>query len=154
MIPRLNGSKWILIVLSLQMLAACQSLPGTDQHSLTQRYSFALIGDIPYGVPPASDSPSFESLVSTINKQRELQWVIHTGDIKSSAESCSDEMFRDRLERFSKFRHPFVYTPGDNEWADCHKVSSGEYEPLERLNRLRELFFADPGEGSFSPHST
>ncbi|PVV25022.1 MAG: hypothetical protein B6D74_04100, partial [gamma proteobacterium symbiont of Ctena orbiculata] len=40
---------------------------------------------------------------------------------------------------------PFIYTPGDNEWTDCHRVNAGEYQPLERLARLREIFFTNPG---------
>ena len=32
--------------------------------------------------------------------------------------------------------------PGDNEWTDCHRHSNGGYDPLERLGKLRELFFA------------
>ena len=34
-----------------------------------------------------------------------------------------------------------VYTPGDNEWTDCHRRSNGGYEPQERLQALRRLFF-------------
>src|SRR3954452_12411410 len=30
---------------------------------------------------------------------------------------------------------PFVYTPGDNEWADCKSA-------LTRLNSLRKIFFS------------
>jgi hypothetical protein len=37
-------------------------------------------------------------------------------------------------------RHPFIYVPGDNEWTDCHR-SGGD--PLERLAKLRELFYPD-----------
>jgi hypothetical protein len=33
--------------------------------------------------------------------------------------------------------------PGDNEWSDCGRLRAGRYDPLERLNRLRGLFFAD-----------
>ena len=144
MMQRLNDSKWIFIALSL-LQSACSSMPGAEQPVADQRYSFALIGDTPYGAPPASDFPPFERLVTAINKQSDLLWVVHTGDMKSSAEDCSNELFRDRLERFSRFKQPFIYTPGDNEWTDCHKVNAGEYEPLERLHRLRELFFAEPG---------
>jgi hypothetical protein len=36
-----------------------------------------------------------------------------------------------------------VYVPGDNEWTDCHRSSNGSYDPLERLARLRNLFFVD-----------
>jgi hypothetical protein len=48
--------------------------------------------------------------------------------------------------QFQQFARPVVYTPGDNEWADCHKskqFSSGA--PLKELASVRELFFAQPG---------
>ena len=47
---------------------------------------------------------------------------------------------------FQKFEAPLVYTPGDNEWSDCHKskeLSSGH--PLRELASVRELFFSRPG---------
>lgn len=48
---------------------------------------------------------------------------------------------------FNKFIDPVVYTPGDNEWCDCHKakqLSSGA--PLAELAGVRNLFFSKPGE--------
>lgn len=104
-----------------------------------------MIGDVPYGVAPYADYPQFDNLVSEINKRKKLKWVIHTGDIKSGGSNCSDELFFDRLDRYNTFNKPFIYTPGDNEWTDCHRVNAGEYQPLERLARLREIFFANPG---------
>jgi hypothetical protein len=47
---------------------------------------------------------------------------------------------------FQQFNDPVVYTPGDNEWTDCHKtkqLSSGA--PLNELAAVRSLFFARPG---------
>jgi hypothetical protein len=41
-------------------------------------------------------------------------------------------------------RTALVYTPGDNEWTDCHRSNNGKYDPLERLAALRALFFAEP----------
>lgn len=108
-------------------------------------FSFAMIGDVPYGVAPFSDYPPYDNLVDAINSRRDLRWVIHTGDIKSGSTACSDELFFDRLDRYNRINKPFVYTPGDNEWTDCHRVKAGEYQPLERLARLREVFFAEPG---------
>jgi hypothetical protein len=46
---------------------------------------------------------------------------------------------------FDTFADPFVYTPGDNEWTDCHRQSNGAYNPLERLGKVREVFFDHPG---------
>ncbi len=37
-----------------------------------------------------------------------------------------------------------VYTPGDNEWTDCHRSNNGKYDPLERLAALRNGFFLFP----------
>jgi hypothetical protein len=35
-----------------------------------------------------------------------------------------------------------VYSPGDNEWTDCHRLLAGAYDPLERLEALRTVFFS------------
>jgi hypothetical protein len=43
-----------------------------------------------------------------------------------------------------RFRPALVYTPGDNEWTDCHRFTAGRFNPLERLAFVRSLFFSDP----------
>ena len=49
-----------------------------------------------------------------------------------------------RLSQFNASIHPLIYTPGDNEWTDCHDAQGTKGgNPLERLARLRSLFFAD-----------
>jgi hypothetical protein len=110
-------------------------------------FEFALIGDTPYiaSNTPAAAYPEFDRLVEAINRDPRIKWVLHAGDIKNGSTLCSDEMFVDRLARFARIERPLVYTPGDNEWTDCHRINNGEYQPLERLARLRELFFALPG---------
>ena len=59
---------------------------------------------------------------------------------------CTDDYFamiRGALRHASTT--PLVYTPGDNEWTDCHRANNGAYDPLERLATVRETFFATPG---------
>ena len=47
---------------------------------------------------------------------------------------------------FEQFKDPLVYTPGDNEWTDCHKTNEGTSgDPLKELAAVRSLFFANPG---------
>jgi hypothetical protein len=43
---------------------------------------------------------------------------------------------------------------GDNEWTDCHRPNNGPYNPLDRLTKLRQVFFAQPGRtlGARSAH--
>lgn len=108
-------------------------------------FSFALIGDTPYGVDVNEEYLPFDRMQQEINADKSLRWVLHAGDIKGGSSNCSDEMFYDRLARFSEFNQPFIYTPGDNEWTDCHRVKAGEYQPLERLARLREIFYPQTG---------
>ena len=102
------------------------------------RFSFALIGDMPYG---AEGELKFPNVIADINRDRTLSFVVHDGDIKNGSSLCTDAMFVNRFELFNQFAHPLVYVPGDNEWTDCHRANNGGYDPLERLAYLRATFF-------------
>ena len=101
-----------------------------------QSFTFAAIGDVPYG-----PHEEFAALVDKINT-RSLAFTIHVGDIKSGSTVCSDETFLSVRQLFDRFDRALIYTPGDNEWTDCHRVNNGRYDPLERLEKIRQLFFA------------
>jgi Calcineurin-like phosphoesterase len=103
-------------------------------------FTFALIGDMPYG---AEGDLKYPNVIADINADRRLAFVVHDGDIKNGSSLCSDAMYFDRLAQFNSFRHPLIYVPGDNEWTDCHRENNGSYDPLERLALLRSLFFSD-----------
>ena len=103
-----------------------------------QPISFGLFGDTPYSHWERARLPE---LMAEMDRE-ELAFVVHDGDIKSGGSVCSDEVLRDMLGVFQASRHPLIYVPGDNEWTDCHRHSNGGYDPLERLGKLRELFFA------------
>jgi hypothetical protein len=77
--------------------------------------------------------------------QRGVLAVNHLGDIKNGSSVCSDEYFQLIRSDFDQFADPFVYTVGDNEWTDCHRVNNGGYNPLERLAKVRQMFFTQPG---------
>jgi hypothetical protein len=99
------------------------------------RYEIALIGDAPYA---PLEERQYPNVIADINRSK-AAFVIHDGDIQSSATPCSDELVLERRSLYQTFRIPFVFVPGDNEWTDCHRTGS---EPLARLAKLRELFFA------------
>ena len=65
---------------------------------------------------------------------------------KNGSSRCDTSYFEARLADFQRFEDPLVYTPGDNEWTDCHRANNGGYLPTERLDTIRRLFFAEPGE--------
>ncbi|MGH9197722.1 MAG: hypothetical protein ACRD1T_18515, partial [Acidimicrobiia bacterium] len=72
----------------------------------------------------------------------DLSLVINVGDI--FWHPCTDKMYRRSLNWFNALRHPVIFTPGDNEWTDCWESGSGSFAPLERLDRIRQIFFAHP----------
>jgi hypothetical protein len=75
--------------------------------------------------------------------QEELAFAVHVDDIKSGTSPCSDEMYEQRKNLFQASRHAFILVPGDNDWTDCRRKAAGGYDPLERLARLRRVFYAD-----------
>lgn len=96
------------------------------------------MGDAPY--QPPEDYARFERLIEAVNgEQPDL--VLHVGDIKSGSSACSDAVFERIRSYFATIRAPLIYTPGDNEWTDCHRAGM---DPIERLGALRRLFFAEP----------
>ena len=102
----------------------------------------AVIGDTPYG--PAQ-LQAFPALVGAINADPKVRLALHLGDIKTGSSPCSDEYFDAIRAQFDSFKDPLVYTPGDNEWTDCHRPAAGGYLPTERLARVRQVFFPQPG---------
>jgi hypothetical protein len=105
-------------------------------------YTFAVIGDIPYGDAAIA---RFPANIAQINADPAVQWVDHLGDIKNGSSVCSDGYFQLIRKDFDQFTDPLVYTVGDNEWTDCHRPNNGAYNPLERLAKVRQVFFPQPG---------
>lgn len=122
--------KRLLAVLSLLLAAAA--------HAETWR--FALIGDTPYNDDERRALPQMLDTIAT----QQPAFIVHAGDIKKSSARCSDELFLDRRSLFNASSVPLLYAIGDNEWTDCRRLVAGGFKQTERLEKLRELFFAEP----------
>jgi hypothetical protein len=101
-------------------------------------FSFVALGDLPYGAPDKA-GPPYRALIDRINLIDPV-FSVHVGDIKSGSTLCSDEEFAQQKIHFQRFKGAVVYTPGDNEWTDCHRVNNGSFDPLERLGKIRQMF--------------
>ncbi len=123
-------------------LIASQPANAADKAPNKDSFSFGVIGDMPYG---GAEVDKFPERIQDLNADSRLDFVAHVGDIKNGTSRCSDGYFTKIREQFDTFEHPLVFTPGDNEWVDCHRVDNGKYNPLERLDTLREVFFDEPG---------
>lgn len=115
---------------------------GTTTDQSAKPLTIAVIGDVPYGT---AQEATFDELIAAINADPKVRIAAHVGDIKSGSTTCTDERFAAIAEAFATFEDPLVYTPGDNEWTDCHRQNNGGYDPLERLDIIRSMFFAAPG---------
>ncbi|MBB74237.1 MAG: hypothetical protein CMJ75_06970 [Planctomycetaceae bacterium] len=124
-------------VISLTVVALLCGLhdPITAEET---RFRFLATGDAPYS---AEQDTQYRQLLQQAARE-DFAFLLHVGDIKAQSEPCSDEGFEAIADLFRQHPAPVVYTPGDNEWTDCHGVGA---DPIERLDKLRQLFFQDPG---------
>lgn len=132
--------RYVMALCSLVLLAPNPA--ALAQTSQPQTFTFVALGDLPYG-NPTQTFPRYRALIDQIN-QRQPDFSIHIGDFKSGSTLCSDEEFTHQRDHFNRFAKGLVYTPGDNEWTDCHRKNNGSYDPLERLDTLRRMFYS-PG---------
>jgi hypothetical protein len=132
-LPVLSTFVALLCGVVLVGCATRPSGPGT--------FSFAVIGDLQYN---AEEEKQFPHLLDQISVQP-MSFVMHLGDFKAGSNSpCTDALFLKRRDEFNRSAHPFIYTTGDNDWVDCRRPTNGAMDPLERLAKLREVFFAEP----------
>ncbi|WP_229217867.1 hypothetical protein [Rugamonas apoptosis] len=68
-------------------------------------------------------------------------FVIATG-VKAGAEPCSDKLYAQRRQLFNEVDAPLIVSLAGDDWTECLN-SAGRSNAIERLNRLRELLYAD-----------
>ncbi len=124
-LPRLTA---LLAAIAFALAGCATSPPDT-----AGTWSFAAMGDTPYS---DAEEAQLRPMIQRMNAEP-LAFVVHVGDIISGRGDCSDKAFAHSKEIYDAFAHPFILTPGDNEWTDCHR---GGFDPLQSLERIRTLF--------------
>ena len=148
------------------LVAAPQSSASAkSEHGDT--LTLAVYGDSPYGlnntdVSQVALTPQF---IAAVNADPDVSGVLDVGDIHSGKSFCTVDYDNQIAALWSTFRDPLVYTPGDNEWADCHKPAEGggkynpatgaidfvadgsfaQGNPAANLALVRSTFFTKPG---------
>ena len=147
-----------IALLSVAVLnnVATDAAPATRNDQVT----IAVFGDWPYADSAGNRFllANAHLLINSVNNDPDVSLVIHVGDIHSGSEPCTSAGILPPITKsipdwnqgiyyqFQQVVLPVVYTPGDNEWADCHKTKqlvSGH--PLKELASVRQLFFSQPG---------
>jgi hypothetical protein len=141
----------VRISTALTALALVLTLAETTTTLAQERaFQFALIGDMPYSKVQEQE---FARLLTVLNRG-DFAFVVHIGDIQAdprlynrapSAASmpCTDENYKVLYDLFQSVRHPFILTPGDNDWTDCVHLQARKVDPLDALAKVRALFYPD-----------
>jgi len=128
-LPARSHSWWIAAALAgaatlvpLAVASSADARTGGDRS-----FSYAVYGDAPYGTSPTdtSETDATPAFIAEVNADPAVSGVVHVGDIHSGSQFCTEAYDRQVAGLWSTFADPMVYTPGDNEWADCHKKKEG-----------------------------
>jgi hypothetical protein len=158
-----------LVALGVVAAALTLSLVGTAS---AKPFSIAVYGDSPYGTTPTDKAQenATPAFIASINADPDVSLVLNVGDIHSGKQFCTQAYDELVFDLWTQFQDPLVYTPGDNEWSDCHKKAQGgglynaatgqiDYEvdgsgnpidyakgdPIANLDLVRSIFFPRPG---------
>ena len=137
--------------LAATVVAALPGLASADPGTNTSGPAdYAVIGDTPYGKAQVINFPNDIAELNAATPDV----VIHLGDIKNGSSQCNTDTpdpstgssFSLIKSDFDQLTAPLAYTPGDNEWTDCHRANNGGYTPTERLATIRSMFFPVHGQ--------
>jgi hypothetical protein len=117
------------------LLAALFATPAA-----AEPFSFVALGDTTYAIP--ADNPLYSGLIEAINAARPA-FSIHVGDTKGYGD-CGRAFQESQRAFFQSFTGPVIYTPGNNEWADCWKDNRGAADPTGILATMRDVFWSEP----------
>lgn len=128
----------LIIAAAFAALVLSTSGPPAPTTNPPGTFAFGALGDAPYDL--------FEDWRYPLMLQdmdgNDLAFAIHVGDI--FWRPCSDERYERSLRWFNGLKHPLIYVPGDNEWADCWTRQEGGFNPRERLAHLRRTLYPRP----------
>ena len=86
---------------------------------------------------------SLQHMLDAIGGERNTSFIVYDGNLKGETEPCRDSLYNTREQIFDTSRKPVVLLPGGNDWASCVLAQAGGYDPVERLDFIRQLFFGD-----------
>jgi hypothetical protein len=127
---------------SLSTLAALAALVASPPlaHAEAPRYTFAVIANTMQS--PADEAPT-QRLIEAINREHEVSFIVYDGNLKGAKEACRDALYERRHALLETSRAALFFIPGQHDWADCGTAGAGGFDPVERLDQLRQTLFTD-----------
>jgi hypothetical protein len=136
-----------------RFVAACASvfavlLPASAAHAAAPSYSFAVIANTMQS--PADEAPT-QRLIDAIGRERGLSFIVYDGNLKGPKEACRDALYERRHAVLETSRPALFFIPGQHDWIDCASAQAGGFDPVERLDQLRQTLFSDANSMGQNP---
>jgi hypothetical protein len=142
-----NSRRATLAVALMASLGFCFNGPSWARDAAS-RYSFAVIGNT---LQASADEALTQRLLDAIGRDPDVSFIVYDGNLKSNKEACRDSLFDTRHTLLDTSRVPLIFIPGQRDWSDCGTPEAGGYDPVERLDQLRQTLFADPSSMGQNP---
>jgi len=123
----------------LQWLALSAALGLTIHAAAAPLVRFAVLGGVP---DQSAQVPAVRDLLAAIANGPAASFILDDGNFKGQQEPCSDTLLQERQALLNSSALPLILVPGAADWVDCQLPAAGSYDPLERLDFLRDLAFA------------
>jgi hypothetical protein len=123
-----------VLLLALALLLAGGARAGTRED---EAHGFAIIG---HGFTDGGEKHLKQALAD--NDDGDVAFLVVTG-IKGANEPCTDKLYQKRRDVIDDARRPVVVLPAGSDWTECRNTV-GRSNAIERLNRIRELFYGEP----------
>jgi hypothetical protein len=116
---------------------AAPAAPTASSSASARGFEFGVIG---HPLQHGRDEAALKRAIAEA-AQANPAFVVATG-IKSITEPCSDKLYAQRRDLLNESSAPMIVSLAGSDWSACLN-SAGRSNAIERLNRLREVFYVD-----------
>ena len=131
-----GARQFACVAVAASLFALTHSPATAAPKSKDKGYGFAAIGHT------GSNDKQLREAIGAAEQSR-VEFIVATG-VKSAKEPCSDKLYNERRELLNESKRPVILSLAASDWTGCRN-SAGRSNAIERLNRLRELYFFDSG---------
>ncbi|WP_345814324.1 hypothetical protein AAGS40_08655 [Paraburkholderia sp. PREW-6R] len=137
-----------LFLAVLTVLIAFTSPAFAQGPAQSARYAFAVIAGT---MQSSADEAPTQRLLDAIGRERNVAFIVYDGNLKGAKEACRDTLYDRRHALLETSRPALFFIPGQHDWADCGTTEAGAFDPVERLDQLRQTLFADSNSMGQNP---
>lgn len=137
---RLAFAQWIAPSLALSVALTVAALAPAHARAAAngKGFQFAVIG---HPLKNGADEATLKRAIAAAMHANPA-FIVATG-IKAGNEPCSDKLYAARHAILDDAAVPVIVSLAGSDWSACLN-SAGRSNAIERLNRLRELFYGEP----------